>query len=147
MVTVASEVTVPSALRLIPISPLPTVAGTIDIGAALRPAPAFCGAPSCLVHQTTPATTSKPRINVRTRRRRGRGLGICEGSTNGASLRDFIGWFMNLPSHHPHGRFRQSSIPDAAVCLPFWPFPPAAFDIFAEAGRINNRKDLYRRFA
>ena len=37
MVTVASEVTVPSAFRVMPISPLPMVSSTIDIGAALRP--------------------------------------------------------------------------------------------------------------
>src|ERR1700686_2570259 len=98
MVTVASGLTVPSALRLIPISPLLTTSGTIDIGAALRPPPAGCGALPCLLHQTTPATISKARMDVRKSRRRDRGVAVCEGPIGGASLRDFIGWSMNLPS-------------------------------------------------
>src|ERR1019366_8714497 len=98
MVTVASELTVPRALRLIPISPLPTTSGTIDIGAAFRPPPACCGALPCLLHQTMPARISRARMEVRTSRRRDRGLAICEGAMEGASLRDFIGLFMNLPS-------------------------------------------------
>src|ERR1700691_2582092 len=98
MVTVASEVTVPRALRLIPMSPLPTTSGTIDIGPALRPPPAGAGAPTCLLHQTMPATTNAARMVVRTSRRRDRGLAICAGSIEGSFLRVLIGWFMNLPS-------------------------------------------------
>jgi hypothetical protein len=98
MVTVASEVTVPSALMLIPMSPFPTTSGTIDIGAALRPPPAGCGALPCLLHQTMPTSKSKTMPDVSTNRRRDRDLVICEGPIEGASLRFFIGWFMNLPS-------------------------------------------------
>src|SRR5580704_18867122 len=97
MVTVASEVTVPRALRLIPISPLPTTSGTIDIGPELRPPPG-CGALACRLHQTTPATTSKARTVVRTSQRRDRGLAICDVPIEGYSFKVFIGWFINLPS-------------------------------------------------
>src|SRR4029077_18376459 len=98
MVTVASEVTVPRALRLIPMSPLPTTSGTIDIGAALRPPPPCCGPPPCLVHQTTAARHNKISKAVRTNPRRDRGLAVAEEPIEGASLRFLIGWFMNLPS-------------------------------------------------
>src|SRR5271156_335666 len=101
MVTVASDVTVPSALRLIPISPLLTVSGTIDIGAAAPrppPAPLCCGAVPCLVHQTTPAMTSKTSREGSRKPRRGRGLTFGGGPRGGALVGGFRGWSMNLPS-------------------------------------------------
>ena len=55
---------------LMPMSPLPTASGTIDIGAELRPRPPGSGAGACLVHQTMPATTSRMTMDVRTKRRR-----------------------------------------------------------------------------
>src|SRR5579863_2586668 len=98
MVTVASEVTVPSALMLMPMSPLPTASGTIDIGAELRPRPPGSGCGACLVHQTMPATTSRTTIDVRTKRRPDRPLAVCVEPSEGTSSKFLIGWFIDLPS-------------------------------------------------
>src|SRR5882757_7287593 len=97
MVTVASEVTVPRALRLIPISPFPIGSGTIDIAPALRPPPGDCRAGSCLFHQTIPATISNATENHARRLPQPR-LGVVFVSTAGASFRGLRGWFMNGPS-------------------------------------------------
>src|SRR6185437_12821580 len=100
MVTVASEVTVPSALRLIPMSPLPTVSGTIDIGAALRPLrPWRSGAACCFLHQTMPATTKSSTRHVATKRHAERDLGgppkgpspYCDLVRDGASWGSLMG--------------------------------------------------------
>src|SRR6516165_2574874 len=99
MVTVASEVTVPSALRLMLMSPLLMVSSTTDIGAALRPAPprpCGSGAGFCLVHQTTPAINNSTMIVVITEPLRDRGL-AGEDSTRSLSVGGCLsGLSMNL---------------------------------------------------
>src|SRR5271156_574287 len=102
MVTVASEVTVPSALRLTPISPLVTVSGTIDIGAALRAFPPDCGAAPCRVHQTAPPTTSTTRTAIHAPRRRGLRATTSGAAIGGPSFRALIGWFIKAPSQDPY---------------------------------------------
>src|SRR5471030_72809 len=113
MVTLASEVTVPSALRLIPMSPLLTVSGTIDIGAPAprRPPPASCcGAVPCRVHQTTPATISKTTRDGSRKPRPGRGLAAGEGPMGGALIGGFKGWSMYLSSERCGQRLLQHLI-------------------------------------
>src|ERR1700733_15873286 len=83
---------------LMPISPLPTASGTIDIGPELRPRPPCSGGGACLVHQTIPATTSRMTMAVRTKRRVDRGLAACAEPGEDASWKFLIGWFMDLPS-------------------------------------------------
>src|SRR6185437_4349200 len=78
MVTVASEATVPSALRVTLMSPLPIASSATDMGAPFRlnpPRPSCCGAVPCLVHQTIPATTSSTRMTVSTNRQPDPGFG------------------------------------------------------------------------
>src|SRR5579872_1406755 len=98
MVTVASEVTVPSAFRVILMSPFLMVSSTTDIGGALRPAPPRpCGAGAgfCLVHHTTPPIRRSTMIVVITEPLRDRGLagGV---STRGFPVGGLSGLSMNL---------------------------------------------------
>src|SRR6516164_1381890 len=112
MVTVASDVTVPRALRLIPMSPLPTVSGTIDIGALPeRPPPGDCwGALWCWAHQTTPATARITRRKESRKPPRERGELVRAGSSEGIS----IGGFNGLSMYPSSGRLRGENCVAAA---------------------------------
>src|ERR1700730_16150638 len=112
MVTVASEVTVPRALRLIPMSPFPIGSGTIDTAPALRPPPEGCRAGSCRFHQTTPAT-SNTATKGHARRLPHPRLVVFFVSTGDASLRGLRGWFMNGPSQ----RFYRVECPGRIIAL------------------------------
>src|SRR5262245_11198236 len=100
MVTVASDVTVPNALSLTPMSPLPINSSTTDIGGAVGPGPplACCGAVPCRVHQTIPPTSSATTIVVvNPERQPDRGL-AGERSIEGASIGGLSG--LSIPLSH-----------------------------------------------
>src|SRR5690242_14020071 len=138
---VASEVTVPSPFRLMPISPVPTTSGTIDMGPALRPAPPCCGALPCLTHQTTPAMQSSTTREVRRSPRREPGLAVFEEPIEGASLSLLIGWSMNLPSGGGSGDQRRSTANCRSYSLEG--ASGTTFERFPLVCRINNRKELH----
>src|SRR6478609_7291465 len=143
MVTVASEVTVPSALRLIPISPLPTVSGTIDIGAPPprpRPAPASgCGALCWRVHQTIPATTRNTTSEASTTRPPARGL-VGESSKSGASFGGFSGLSMRQSSGSL-GRLNASLHFTASATMGTFP-RSNILTVLPGDCRLKNRKEL-----
>jgi hypothetical protein len=107
----------------------------------LRPPPAGAGAPTCLLHQTMPATASTARTVVRTSHRRDRGLAICEGPIEGSSLRVLIGWFMNLPSVGVWGGL--GAVPQFVVWAALEVLRPRHLNDSASCCRINNRKELH----
>src|SRR3569832_1408975 len=122
---------------LMPMSPLPTASGTIDIGPALRPRPPCSGGGACLVHQTMPATTSRMTMDVRTKRRPDRDFEGCEEPGEAASCKFLIGWFINLPSD-VSGLFR-NLVAGTTLRVRWQPY----LTVPACGCRINNRKELH----